>query len=61
MSLKLALYFETTFLDIYESFEKNTKKIKIAESSRSISPIKKKVRRSKMAETTTSKTNFKSG
>ena len=60
MSLELALFFETTFLGIYESFEKYSKKIKIAESSRSISPIKKKVKCSEMARTTTTKTNFKS-
>ena len=61
MSLELALFFETTFLDIYESFEKYLKKkIKTAESSRSISPIKKKAKRSKMAGTTTTKTTFKS-
>ena len=59
MSLELALFFETTFLGIYESFEKYSKKIKIAESSRSISPIKKKVKRSKVAGTTTDgKNNF---
>ena len=29
MSLKLALFFETTFLDIYESFEKYQQKWKL--------------------------------
>ena len=48
------------FLDIYESFEKYSKRIKISESSRSISPIKKKIKRSEMAGTTTTKTTFKS-
>ena len=56
----IGFIFETTFLNIYESFEKYSKKIKIAELSRSISPVKKKVKRSKMAGTTTTKTTFKS-
>ena len=45
MSLWLTLFFETIFLDIYESFEKFSKhNLKMAESS---SPNKKKVKRSK--------------
>ena len=52
--------FATTFLDVYESFEKYSKRIKIAESSRSISPIKKKIKRSEMAGTPTTKATFKS-
>ena len=40
---------------LHESFEKYSKKKKIAESLRSISPIKKKVKHSK-----TTKTTFKS-
>ena len=34
--------------------------MKMAESSRSLSPNKKKVKRSKLVVTTTTKTNFKS-
>ena len=58
--LIIGFIFETTFLDIYESFGKYSIRIKIAESSRSISPIKKKIKRSEMAGTTTTKTTFKS-
>ena len=58
--LTIGLIFETTFLDIHKSFEKYSKRIKIAESSRSISPIKKKIKRSEVAGRTTTKTTFKS-
>ena len=71
MNKKLELYswflFETTFLDkwilldINESFEKNSKQnLKMAESSRSLSPNKKKVKRSKLGGAATNKTTFKS-
>ena len=56
----MALFFETTFLDIDESFEKYLKKMKMAESSRSLSPNKKNVKRSKLAVTATTKTTLKS-
>ena len=64
MKKKLELYnwlfFETTFLDINESFEKYSKQnLRIAESSRSLSPNKKKIKRSKLAEAATNKTTFK--
>ena len=58
--LIIGLIFETPFLDIHKSFEKYSKRIKIAESSRSISPIKKKIKRSEVAGRTTTKTTFKS-
>ena len=38
---------------------KNTQKMKMAESSRAFSPIKKKVKRSKLARTATAKTTLK--
>ena len=71
MNKKLELYswllFETTFLDkwilldINESFEKNSKQnLKMAESSRSLSPNKKKVKRSKLGGAATNKATFKS-
>ena len=61
MNKKLELYnwlfFETTFLDINESFEKYSKQnLRMAESSRSLSPNKKKIKRSKLAEAATNKT-----
>ena len=64
MKKKLELYnwlfFETTFLDINESFEKYSKQnLRMAESSRSLSPNKKKIKRSKLAEAATNKTTFK--
>ena len=64
MKKKLELYnwlfFETTFLDINESFEKYSKQnLRMAESSRPLSPNKKKIKRSKLAEAATNKTTFK--
>ena len=64
MKKKLELYnwlfFETTFLDINESFEKYSKQnLRMAESSRSLSPNKEKIKRSKLAEAATKKTTFK--
>ena len=64
MKKKLELYnwlfFETTFLDINESFEKYSKQnLRMAESSRSLSPNKKKIKRSKLAKAATNKTTFK--
>ena len=64
MKKKLELYnwlfFETTFLDINESFEKYSKQnLRMAESSRSLSPNKKKIKRSKLAGAATNKTTFK--
>ena len=64
MKKKLELYnwlfFETTFLDINESFEKYSKQnLRMAESSRSLSPNKKKIKRPKLAEAATNKTTFK--
>ena len=64
MKKKLELYnwlfFETTFLDINESFEKYSKQnLRMAESSRSLSPNKKKIKRSKLVEAATNKTTFK--
>ena len=62
MTLQLALFFETTFLDIYESFEKYSKQnLEMAESSRSLNPNKKKAKRSKLAGALSTKTTtFKS-
>ena len=64
MKKKLELYnwlfFETTFLDINESFEKYSKQnLKMEESSRSLIPNKKKVKHSKLASAATNKTIFK--
>ena len=42
MSLKLALYFETTFLDIYESFEKILKKLKLQNRQDQLVPLRRK-------------------
>ena len=59
----MALFFETTSLKIYESFEKILKKKKRkkkAESSRSLSPNKQKVKYSQLTGTATTKTTFKS-
>ena len=62
MTLQLALFFETAFWDIYESFEKYSKQnLEMAESSRSLNPNKKKAKRSKLAGALTTKTTtFKS-
>ena len=64
MKKKLELYnwlfFETTFLDINESFGKYSKQnLRMAESSRLLSPNKKKIKRSKLVEAATNKTTFK--
>ena len=64
MKKKLELYnwlfFEITFLDINESFGKYSKQnLRMAESSRSLSPNKKKIKRSKLVEAATNKTTFK--
>ena len=57
----IGFIFWTLFLDIYKSFEKYSKQnLKMAESSRSLSPNKKKVKRSKLAGVLTIKTTFKS-
>ena len=58
----MGLFFETTSLSIYESFEKYLKKKekKKAESSRSLSPNKQKVKYSQLTGTATTKTTFKS-
>ena len=67
LELYIWLFFETTFLDkwilldINESFEKNSKQnLKMAESSTSLSPNKKTVKRSKLAGAATNKTTLKS-
>ena len=63
MKKKLELYnwlFFETFLDINESFGKYSKQnLRMAESSRSLSPNKKKIKRSKLVEAATNKTTFK--
>ena len=53
------LYFLKQHFQTYMNLLKNTQKMKMAESSRSISPIKKKVKRCKLAGTTSTKTIFK--
>ena len=59
--LIIGFIFLTTFLDIYESFEKYSKQnLKMAETLRSLSPNKKKVKPSKLATALTTKTTFKS-
>ena len=60
LELYNCLFFETTFLDINESFGKYSKQnLRMAESSRLLSPNKKKIKRSKLVEAATNKTTFK--
>ena len=55
----MALFFEAKFSDTYECFKKYSEN-EMADSSRSLSPNKKKVKLSKMAGMATTKTAFKS-
>ena len=61
ISFIVGFFSETIILEIYESFWKySNQNFKMAESSRSLSPNKKKVKRSKLGGAATNKTTFKS-
>ena len=58
MNFTIGFFFKTTFLDKYTSFAKYSKQnLIIAESSRSLSRNKKKVKHSKLAGAATNETS----